>query len=104
MKHAWLPLLLAIAALAQEPGFPPEFSPRLGRGRYGAGKRQQSDALSKEDFKNNSRDAAELVKLSQSLEASVTRDGSYIVNANDIRTAEQIEKLARKIRGRLKPF
>ena len=104
MKHAWLPLLLAIAALAQEPGFPPDLSPRLGRGRYGSARRQQSEALSKEDFKNNTRDAAELVKLSKSLEASITRDGSYIVDANDIRTAEQIEKLARNIRGRLKRF
>ncbi len=104
MKHAWLPLLLAIAALAQEPGFPPDLSLPPGRVRYGGAKRRQSDALSKEDFKNNVRDAAELVKLSQSLEASIARDGSYIVNANDIRTAEQIEKLARKIRGRLKPF
>jgi hypothetical protein len=103
MKHAWLPLLLAMAALAQEPSLSPDF-PRLGRGRYGSAKRQQSEALSKEDFKNNTRDAAELVRLSKSLEASISRDGSYIVDANDIRTAEQIEKFARNIRGRLKRF
>ncbi len=105
MKHLWLPVFAAIAALAQQPGIPssdpaltpaPQTNPGL--------RRQQRDALSKQDYKDNVRDAADLVKLSQGLQASFERNGSFIVDANDIRSAEQIEKLARNIRGRLKRF
>lgn len=102
MKHLWLPLFVAFAALAQPPGIPqdarlpPPSSPGL--------RRQQKDAISKQDYKDNARDAAELVKLSQGLEASLERNGSFVVDANDIRTAEQIEKLAKNVRGRLKRF
>ncbi|HEV2202345.1 MAG TPA: hypothetical protein VGR73_21210 [Bryobacteraceae bacterium] len=104
MKHLWLPLFVAFAALAQRPGIPqdatvppsPPSSPGL--------RRQQKDAISKQDYQDNARDAAELVKLSQGLEASLERNGSFVVDANDIRTADQIEKLAKNIRGRLKRF
>ena len=104
MKHLWLPLFAALAALAQQPGIPqdarlpPPPSPSPGL------RRQQRDAISKQDYKDNLRDAAELVKLSQGLQASLERSGSFIVDANDIRIAEQIEKLAKNIRGRLKRF
>lgn len=100
MKHLWLPLFAALAALAQQPGIPldPSSPP------YPEWKRQQRDALSRQDFKDNTRDATEIVKLAQGLQASIERNGSFIVDANDIRAAEQIEKLARNIRGRLKRF
>jgi hypothetical protein len=103
MKHLWLPLFVAIAALAQRPGIPQDA--RLPPPPSGPGlRRQQKDAISKQDYKDNVRDAAELVKLSQGLQASLERNGSFVVDANDLRTAEQIEKLAKNIRGRLKRF
>jgi len=104
MKHLWLPLFVAFAALAQHPvalqdaRLPPPTPPGPEL------RRQQKDAISKQDYKDNVRDAAELVKLSQGLEASLERNGSFVVDANDLRTAEQIEKLAKTIRGRLKRF
>ena len=104
MKHLWLPLFVALAAPSQRPVPPQDTrlpsaappSPEL--------RRQQKDAISKQDYKDNVRDAAELRRLAQGLEASLDRSGSFVVDANDIRTAEQIEKLARNIRGRLKRF
>ena len=104
MKHPWLPLVAAVAALAQQPGIPLDPSLPPTRTPYPGLRRQQRDALSKQDFKDNTRDAAEIVKLGQGLQASIARNGSFIVDANDIRTAEQIEKLAKHIRGRLKRF
>lgn len=104
MKHAWLPLLAAFAALAQQPGYPPDLSlPPIHPRNPGARQRQQT-ALSKEDFKNNTRDAEELVKLSQELQASIAKNGSFIVDANDLRTTDEIEKLAKRIHRRLNSF
>lgn len=104
MKQLWLPLFAALAALAQQPGTPldpslsPARSPRPGI------RRQQSDAISKQDFKDNTRDVAKILDLAQGLQASLARNGSFIVDANDIRSAEQIEKLAKDIRSRFKRF
>ena len=104
MKHLWLPVFTALAALAQQPGIPPDPALTPASPTNPGLRRQQRDALSKQDYKDNVRDAAELVKLSQGLQASIERNGSFIVDANDIRSAEQIEKLAKNIRARLKRF
>lgn len=104
MKHLWLPLFAALAALAQQPGIPQDARLPPAARPGPELRRQQKDAISKQDYKDNARDAAELVKLSQGLETSLERNGSFVVDANDIRSAEQIEKLARSIRGRLKRF
>src|SRR5208283_467805 len=104
MKHLWLPVFAALAALAQQPDIPPDAAPATASPTIPELRRQQKDALSKQDFKDNVRDAAELVKVSQGLQTSIERNGSFIVDANDVRAAEQIEKLAKNIRGRLKRF
>jgi hypothetical protein len=104
MKRLCLPVFAALAALAQQPDIPPDSALTPAPHMNPELRRQQKDALSKQDFKDNVRDAAEIVKLSQGLRASIERNGSFIVDANDIRTAEQIEKLAKNIRGRLKRF
>ncbi len=105
MKHPWLLLFAAFAALAQQSGIPPSDPTLAPGGPPNPGlRRQQRDALAKQDFKDNLHDAAELVTLSQQLQASFERHGSFIVDAGDIRTAERIEKLSRGIRGRLKRF
>ena len=102
MKHAWLPLFVAFAALAQQPGLPPDPTlPPLRTPFPGSGRRQRN-ALSKQEFRDNTRDVAKIIELAQGLRSSLDRNGPFVIDANDIRTAEQIDKLAKNIRGRLK--
>jgi hypothetical protein len=103
MKQLWLPLFAALAALAQQPGSLDPSPPPIRSSRPGL-KRRQIDAISKQDFKDNTRDVAKILDLAQGLQSSLARNGSFIVDANDIRSSEQIEKLAKDIRGRLKRF
>ena len=98
------PLFAALAALAQQPDPSLDSSPPGARSTRPGLSRKQADALSKQDFKDNSRDVSKIIDLAQGLQTSFERNGSFIVDANDIRTAEQIEKLAKDIRGRLKRF
>jgi len=104
MKQLWLPLFAALAALAQQSGSPLDPSLPPPRSPGPRIRRQQIDAISKQDFKDNTRDVAKILDLAQGLQSSFERNGSFIVDANDLRSAEQIEKLAKDIRGRLKRF
>ena len=47
-------------------------------------------------------DTAKLVELSTRLQANVSRDGRNVLSLEDIRRTEEIEKLARRVRDRLK--
>ncbi|HML15461.1 MAG TPA: hypothetical protein VK419_00485 [Bryobacteraceae bacterium] len=103
MKPLCLTLLLFCAGLAQVPPqvvpqkFPTEDAdPKLPNGK------SQHDAIAKDDYKRNLADAAELVKLAADLKADLEKDDAYVVSVRTIKKTEDIEKLARTIRGRLK--
>ena len=49
-------------------------------------------------------DARELVKLAEDLESQLEKNDRYVVSLSSIRATEDIEKLAKRIRGRLKKF
>ena len=67
------------------------------------GKSQREEIL-KADYKKNLEDAAELVKLSQDLKAELEKDERYIVSVKALKETEDIERLVKNIRGRLKRF
>ena len=48
------------------------------------------------------KDADALVAAAESLRDEIKNAGSHIVSVSSLRKTEEIEKLARKIRGRLK--
>ena len=50
-------------------------------------RREQRDAISKQDYKDNLQDVAELVKLAQALQTSFEHEGSFVIDANDVRAA-----------------
>src|SRR5437867_2558830 len=70
--------------------------PRLPNGK------SQRDAIAKDDFKRNSQDADELMRLSAELKDDLDKSGSQIVSVKTLKKLDDIEKLARGIRGRLK--
>jgi len=105
MKPLCLILLFFCAGLAQNPPpnvppptrFPAEDAdPKLPNGR------SQRDAIAREDHKHNLEDAAELVKLATDLKADLEKDEAFVVSVKTIKKTDDIEKLARNIRGRLK--
>ena len=66
--------------------------------------KSQKDAIAKEDYRKSLEDSRELVKLSEDLEAELEKNDRYVVSLSAIRKTEDIEKLAKRIRGRLKRF
>ena len=65
------------------------------------GKSQQEEIL-KADFKKTLQDAADLVKLAEELQDDLIKDDRHVLSISTLKKTEDIEKLARKIRTRLK--
>ncbi len=81
----------------QKPKLPePDEEPRLPDGK------SQKNAIAKEQHEQALKDAGELVDAAQQLRDEIQKAGNYVVPFGAVKHAEQIEKLARRIRGRLK--
>jgi hypothetical protein len=65
------------------------------------GKSQKEEIL-KADHKLNLDDARRLVEVAQGLKAELEKRGQQVLSLNAIRNTEEIEKLAKRIRGRLR--
>ena len=66
--------------------------------------KSQKEAILKEDYQKSLEDARELVRLAESLQAELEKNDRYVVSVAEIRKTEDIEKIAKRIRGRLKRF
>ena len=64
--------------------------------------KSQIDAIAKDDHQKALKDAEDLVAVAEQLRDELKRSGDYVVPVSSVRKTEEIEKLARKIRGRLK--
>ena len=94
-------LCFMLASAGQPPRVPPsepEPETRLPNGK------SQKEAILKEDYRKSLEDARELVTLAESLQAELEKNDRYVVSLAEIRKTEDIEKLAKRIRGRLKRF
>lgn len=95
-----------LAANEQPPGYPPEpqlpfpnpreENPRLPNGKL------QKDAIAKEDHKQALKETDLLIAAAQQLKTELEKAGDYVVPVSAVRKTEEIERLAKKIRGRLK--
>jgi len=65
------------------------------------GKSQKEEIL-KADFKKTLQDAADLVKLTQELQDELAKDDRHVLSISTLKKTEDIEKLAKRIRTRLK--
>jgi hypothetical protein len=96
---------LAGASSSQpEPGVPqaaPDRDPNNDDVRLPNGK-SQKDAISKQAHLDALKDADLLLRLAQDLRDELKHSGDYVVAISSLRKTEEIEKLARRIRGRLK--
>jgi hypothetical protein len=64
--------------------------------------KSQNNAIAQDEHKKALAEASQLVTLSEQLRDELQRAGAYIVPVSALKKTEQIEKLAKKIRGRLK--
>jgi len=98
-----LPAALLIPLLAQHPnGRPPE-PDRSSDMRLPNGKLQKDEIL-KADHEQSVKDAAQLIELSESLKRELEKDDTHVLSVSSLKKTEEIEKLARRIRTRLKRF
>lgn len=98
----------ALGATQQEnpPNFPPRPVPenpepppeddRLPNGK------SRKMALAKEQHEQMLKDADDLITLSQQLKQELQKAGDYVLPLSCVKKTEEIEKLARRVRGRLK--
>jgi hypothetical protein len=104
MKRILLLSTIVCACFAQIPppsGGPPLFpddDDKLPNGK------SQREAIVKDDYKRNLEDAAQLAKLAEELRSDLEKGGKNVVSVKQIKQTEEIEKLARSIRARLKRF
>ncbi len=98
---------LAWLALAQDPGRPPlagrapgdtEASPDI---RLPNGKSQRDEIL-KAERDQNMKDAAQLVTLAQELQLEIEKNDRYVLSLSTLKKIDDIEKLAKKIRSRMR--
>ena len=86
-----------LSGYAQQPDRPvPEPEVRLPNGRL------QRDEIVKSEYEKSLQDAADLIKLSEDLKADLEKNSAFVVSIPSIKKTEEIEKLAKRIRGRMK--
>ena len=66
--------------------------------------KSQKDEIVKADYKTNMKDAAELARMAEELKDDLEKSGSGTVSVKTLKKLDDIEKLARSIRGRLKRY
>jgi hypothetical protein len=64
--------------------------------------KSQKDAIAKQSHEQALKEADELVSLAQKLKDELKSAGEYVVPVASVQKTEQIEKLAKRIRSRLK--
>jgi hypothetical protein len=64
--------------------------------------KSQKDAIAQHNHEQSLKDANDLVEAATSLRDELQKAGNYVVPLTSVKKTEEIEKLARRIRGRLK--
>lgn len=67
-------------------------------------KRSQVEAILKADHAKSVEEAGKLVKLAQELQEELERSDRHVLSMTALKKAEEIEKLAKRIRNRMKRF
>jgi len=95
--------LLGALSLAQGPESQPPVAPaanppevRLPNGKL------QRDEILKAEYQDNLKDAARLIDMAQDLKESLEKDDRYVLSLATLKKTEDIEKLVKKIRSRLR--
>ena len=94
--------LLPLSGLAQR--HPAKLNPRSGESadiQLPNGK-SQTDEILKAEREENLKDAAKLADLADELKEALEKEDRFVFSLNTVKKTEEIEKLARKIRARMR--
>ena len=72
--------------------------PRLPDGK------NQSEAILKADHEKSLKDAAELTKLAEDLKIDLEKNDRYVLSLGTLKKLDEIEKITRRIRSRLRRY
>lgn len=64
----------------------------------------QSEEILKDDYKRNLKDAQDLIDLAQSLKLGLEKNERHVLSLADLKKTDEIEKLARRIRTRMRRY
>ena len=67
------------------------------------GKSQREEIL-KQDHKKNLEDAAAMAKLAEEVSEDLEKDDRFVMSIKTLKKLDEIEKLAKAVRGRLKKY
>jgi hypothetical protein len=89
-------LLSASQAPQGHPGEPPLDEIHLPNGKL------QRDAILKEDYDHNLKDARDLIDLSRSFELDLEKSDANVLSLDLLKKLDDIEKITKRIRGRMR--
>jgi hypothetical protein len=96
-----LPASLLSAQTKRSSDLDPDSDSQSPELRLPNGKRQ-SDEILKADFEKNVKDARDLTNLAKSLEGDLEKNEAFVFSLASLKKLDDIEKLTRRIRGRMK--
>ena len=97
MKPAVILAAIALCMTAQS-NQRSENPPRLPDGR------SQTEEILKADHEKTLRDADDLMKLAEDLKIDLEKNDRYVLSVGTLKKLDDIEKVVKRIRGRLKKF
>jgi hypothetical protein len=99
MPRNLLLVFVAFALFAQKTQLPP-----VGPDAQLPNGKSQSDEIMKLEHKKNLEDAASMAKLAEEVSEDLEKEDRYVMSLKTIKKLEDIEKLAKTIRGRIKKY
>jgi hypothetical protein len=103
MKRLILSVALLIPLSAQHPARETTGAEKSSDVRLPNGRLQQDEIL-KADHEKSVKDAAQLIELAEGLKRELEKDETHVLSLSSIKKTEDIEKIARRIRSRIKRF
>jgi len=96
-------ILIPLSLFSQQPPNRKSEPEKPGEVRLPNGKLQQDEIL-KADHEKSIKDAAQLIDLAESLKQELEKNDTQVLSVSSLKKTEEIEKIAKRIRSRLKRF
>lgn len=98
-RFSLLFFILALAALVAFAQIRKQEEPaRLPDGR------SQNEEILKADHERNLKDAGELLRLAEELKIELEKNDRFVLSLGMLKKTEEIEKISKRIRGRMKRY